>query len=289
MEIQHYEIGASSSFSAFSGFKGAVIEQKQSESDRMGRRLLEVFSVRVCSECLAEDGGVIHGFGLLGPSLGPANALLFRRKCADPPIVNKAGYITLNGLLTGVEVNDEVALHAYIWSIFPVIFNKTECATLWTAVDETNQILCKEVESYFGPLEVKFAVYNNAVEAHLKVVLVSTEVHDGVEVFGKVESYSSTIPYVYARSKLFDRSIEDPVRVRVENDWTILPLSRSVTVLPHNSTLLVDVSISRLKNSRRYWPPIFETLSFDAAFTGTETKVTSGDWGNVEVTVTWSG
>ncbi|KAJ3688167.1 hypothetical protein LUZ61_017331 [Rhynchospora tenuis] len=282
-------VGAS--FSAFSGDKGTVIEQKQ--SDRMGRRLLEVFSVRMCEAVYAQYGKLIYGFGLLGPSgclASPANVVLFRRKAGDPPIVNKAGFIQLSGPMTGVQVNEEVALHSYIWTLFPEGCNDTECAnTLWKADEETDKIKCKKVESFYGLLEVYFAVYNNAVEAHLKVVLVNWEVHDGVEVFGTVDSRSSIIPYVNARSKLFDRSIEDPVRVRVENDGAILPLSRSVTVLPLGSTLLVDVTISRLKNSRRDQPPIFENLSFDAAFTGTETKVASSDWGNVEVTVTWSG
>lgn len=187
-------------------------------------------------------------------------------------------------------MKDEVDIHAYLWTLYIARFNIEYANTLWRAgVEETDRFICKEVKTMCGPLEVSFAVYNDGVEAQLEVALVNWNALDGVEAFGTVDSGNSNMPGTKARSRLFDKSINEAIHVKPGNDVTSLPLSRSVTVIPRGSTLFVRVSIWRLENSCRHQQPIFQKLSFDAVLAGTEMKVAYGDRGNVEVRVTWSG
>jgi hypothetical protein len=154
------------------------------------------------------------------------------------------------------------------------------------------QFMCKEFETNFGPVEIKYAVYQNSAEAILEATLIDWEgkgecATTEVQIFGTVSAWNSKVTDYGARSLLFYKKSEEAVRIGC-GEAILLPLSRKVVVLPLGSTLMVDFCVwHRCSKLSMDGVLVEDTVPFDSSLAGEVEKVVCGDRGKIKVKATW--
>lgn len=93
-------------------------------------------------------------------------------------------------------------------------------------------------------LKINYAVFDNAVEAHVKVKL--TEVDSAFDFDGTVHAMTSAIEDPEYASILYFRDYDHRIRLEPEEEM-ILPLSRHIVVVPLGSQLILHFGLSGKK------------------------------------------
>lgn len=150
-----------------------------------------------------------------------------------------------------------------------------------------DQLLSRQVDSEFGPIELTFAAYKPGAEATLEVVLVNYEVECPIEVFGHIKVKNSVVYDPRAVSLLFKNEKGEEVTCisnHIIGGSISLPLLRRAVVVPLHSTMILDVFIYNCDRIFAYGE-----LQFDAMPNGTAFKVLRDHDGDerIKVKVSW--
>ncbi|XP_078154250.1 uncharacterized protein LOC144549401 [Carex rostrata] len=214
--------------------------------------------------------------------------IIFDAEALDPPQINSKGHLTLTSLRHSIPVEDDIVI--FPWFIDPNLCTMhVRQEIFWQAKsDDMNQFICRTILCpYSNYLDVSFAVYNDAVEAHLDIYFVDfeniIEEDDLIKVHGTVSASNSFLSNSMAKSFLFHKLSEECVSLK-PGELVPLPLSRRITTIPRQSTLFVHVSID-VSNVL----VIDETVkfNFNPSLDSTEEFIILPNHGKVLVKVSW--
>jgi hypothetical protein len=165
--------------------------------------------------------------------------------------INSGGYLVLTGPHHGIEIEDYFSMRPFYDSNCDITTSKM----LWESTIGVSDIFMGDwSETVNGFIIVKFAVYQDGLEAQLEVTISDLElvgmpgVKMPLEVYGTVRTSNTAVPHSEAKSYLFDHIGNDNCVILALAPYAKaeipLPLSRRVTVIPRESTLIVDVNLS---------------------------------------------
>ncbi|KAK1400421.1 hypothetical protein POM88_000026 [Heracleum sosnowskyi] len=162
---------------------------------------------------------------------------------------------------------------------------KSSICYKWFPVDKElhNSPLEKRILSKDGSGEilVLYALFNNAMEAHLEIELLTSD-ESAINVHGVVAASSSAILQPGYSSMVFMKKPSYGMNVRHKER---IPLSRSVVAVPYESTLFLDFHLLD-DDENDIVEGFFEFL----ATPGSETEQRfKGAKGEIVATVTWMG
>ncbi|KAM0664435.1 hypothetical protein ACQRIU_007017 [Beauveria bassiana] len=152
----------------------------------------------------------------------------------------------------------------------------------WNVYDPSNMYdepLQKSIAVSYGQATVDYVVMSNAAEALVEVVLIDGDDENPANVYGYVKVYSK-----FVERELF-RKENDYIDVRPGEN---IPLSRAVMAVPMDSTLRVFAvlgdydSLSPNDNIAR------GSVEFKPQVLQSTKQTITGDYGKVEVRITWS-
>jgi hypothetical protein len=273
------------------------------------RALVEVFSVRMILETSFELRSIAGLILLKG--CGKNYVLYEDPYDGDPydedpcderdPRFDSDVYLTLVGPECGVEVKDTIVIYPWLFEKCRFFCGTSKGSTLWKSdayAPRMDQFIRRGVRSNIGLMEVDFAVYSDGVEACLEIIL-SDFKFEGLlpsgkppEVYGTIKASNSTLVNSEAKSVLFKHiAHQDCIKL---SPWPpskaeiSLPLTRNVTVIPRESALVVDVSLSLSCAPQN--APIVGSAVFDATsrLSSVEERIILGQHAKAKVKVTWS-
>ncbi|XP_078167328.1 uncharacterized protein LOC144562068 isoform X2 [Carex rostrata] len=172
--------------------------------------------------------------------------VIFDAEALQLPQINSEGHVTLSGPRRSIPVEDSIDI--FVW-----FFDRTFCTMHRTQIrlwedksDYMDGLISRSMGCLFRKyLYISFAVYHDAVEAHLNVYFVDFdyEGEDGlIQVHRTVCASNSFLTESNAKSILFHKLSKECVGLKPDK-LVPLPLSRRVTSVPRQSSLLVHVSI----------------------------------------------
>lgn len=147
----------------------------------------------------------------------------------------------------------------------------------------------------FRYLQVFYAIFDNAVEARVKVTLNNKS--GPFDLYGFIAARTSAITYPAYSSLIFCRRPELGIKVRLRKGRDrVIPLSRDVVAVPLGHQLILDFSLIDCKNEK--WLNckrvkadderiVEKTLTFDAIKQGTSTDYIRCSRGTFKVVVSW--
>jgi hypothetical protein len=209
---------------------------------------------------------------------------------------NSEGYLVLTGPHHGIEIENYFSMSPFYCSSRDIKTSKM----LWISTLRVSDIFMGDwLETVNGFIVVKFAVYRDGLEAHLEVTISDLQLVEmpGVkmplEIYGTVRTSNTAVPHFEAKSYLFDRIGSDNCVILAlapsAKAEIPLPLSRRVTVIPRESTLIVDVNLS-LRCASGDISIANESVSFHAGTRSNSTveeQIIKGGYAKVKVRVTW--
>ncbi|EFZ04527.2 Ribosome-inactivating protein [Metarhizium robertsii ARSEF 23] len=155
----------------------------------------------------------------------------------------------------------------------------------WKASDTNNEYdraMQREIKGAYGKATVDYVVMRNAIKAVVQVILVDGDGENPADVFGKV-SVSSR----FVQRDLFQKEGDDSIEVY---PGKAIPLSGATMAIPLDDTLTIHVDLWDYDSD---WSPndqiAISSATFDPQGSGTEKKLLQGEYGKVEVSVTWEG
>jgi hypothetical protein len=210
--------------------------------------------------------------------------------------INSEGYLVLTGPHHGIEIENYFSMSPFYCSNRDIKTSKM----LWRSTLGVSDIFMGNcLETVNGFIVVKFAVYRDGLEAQLEVTISDLElvgmhgVKMPLEVYGTVRTSNTAVLHSEATSYLFDHIGSDNCVILALAPYAKaeipLPLSRRVTVIPRESTLIVDVNLS-LRCVSGDISIANESVSFHAGtrFNSTvEEQIIKGGSANVKVKVSW--
>jgi hypothetical protein len=210
--------------------------------------------------------------------------------------INSEGYLVLTGPHHGIEIENYFSMSPFYCSNRDIKTSKM----LWRSTLGVSDIFMGNcLETVNGFIVVKFAVYRDGLEAQLEVTISDLElvgmhgVKMPLEVYGTVRTSNTAVPLSEANSYLFDHIGSDNCVILALAPYAKaeipLPLSRRVTVIPRESTLIVDVNLS-LRCVSGDISIANESVSFHAGtrFNSTvEEQIIKGGSAKVKVKVSW--
>ncbi|XP_078170423.1 uncharacterized protein LOC144564698 isoform X2 [Carex rostrata] len=191
--------------------------------------------------------GYRHFFGVIFLHICGQDFVIFDAEALQLPQINSEGHVTLSGLRCSIPVKDEIVLYAWFFDHAICAMRRAQ-SSLWEAKsDYMDRLICQSIKCFStNYLDVSFAVYHDAVEAHLDVYFVDFE-YEGedvlMQVHGTVSASNSFLTDSKAKSNLFHKLSKECVGLK-PGKLVPLPLSRRVTAVPRQSSLLVNVSIN---------------------------------------------
>ncbi|XP_030538428.2 60 kDa jasmonate-induced protein-like [Rhodamnia argentea] len=141
-----------------------------------------------------------------------------------------------------------------------------------------DQLLQENVNGEKGSVTVKYAVFRDAVQAIVEVILSNGDGNNPAYVYGQITARNSNFTI---ESTLFQRTLDEKGTVRPGEP---IPLSRSVVAVPLNSSLIVGGNL--FVSSEREIAK--GTAEFPAQVSGTFEQDISGTYGRIRVKVTWT-
>ncbi|KAF3322884.1 hypothetical protein FCM35_KLT12873 [Carex littledalei] len=121
--------------------------------------------------------------------------------------------------------------------------------TLWNRfLNPIGRLMCKQVMTQAGPIEISYAAIYDAVEALVDITLSNWRVggvEEPIKLYGIVTAKNSMIRSSCAKSILFqrDQAMSQYICVHPSMGDILLPLSRRKVVVPHNAALQVYIEI----------------------------------------------
>lgn len=134
----------------------------------------------------------------------------------------------------------------------------------------------------FKYLTVFYAIFNNAVEAHVKVTL--TKITDPFDLYGLVAARTSAIEYPAYSSLIFCKQHGKEIHM-CNGDNVIIPLSRSIVAVPLDDQLILEFSLQ--EEGEENIKMVEDFLIFQARKDGTSTDSIRCSKGELKVEVTW--
>lgn len=140
----------------------------------------------------------------------------------------------------------------------------------------------------FRHFKVFYAIFENAVEARLKVTL--TKKSDLSNLYGIIAARTSAIAYPAYSSIIFYKQHGDKIKVGNEDD-IIIPLSRDIVAVPLGDKLILQFGLNGSDNDEMVEEAnnmiIQKTVSFYAAEEGTSVSYISCSKADLKVEVRW--
>ncbi|KAJ1701508.1 hypothetical protein LUZ63_001287 [Rhynchospora breviuscula] len=267
------------------------------------RALVEVFSVKMAGvrpNDLERLGGLI----LLRNS--DRNYVLYQnhfgKGCHQ---LDSEGYFTLIGPECGVHVKDKLGIYPWLFDNMTTSCEKSKKKVIWIRDHQsprTDQVIRKGFRTKLGVVKIDFAVYSDAVEARIEIFLLDVKegllpIQKSVEIHGIVKASNSFIIREYnARSTLLD-NIKNRECTKLsywpsgEAEFPV-PLTRNITVIPRESSLIVDTDLSlHCIPLGKFISVVVGSGRFDASSRSSSTveeKIIYGARAKVKVKVHWS-
>lgn len=262
---------------------------------------MEVFAVQVITKTESQLERIC-GLVLLRGS--EQNYVLYEDPCDKRGRqYNSEGCFTLIGPECGVEVKDTLIIYPWLFDKYNATCDWCKGKFLWKRdphLPRTDQVIRKGIRCNAGIMQVDFAIYDDGVEVRIEITLLDLELEGmpqlgkSLEIYGTVKASNSVIIDSEARSTLFDhitsqeciklpRSPSDEAEIHV-------PLTRNLTVIPRNSTLIVDVDLSLCCNPQGK-SLAAGSVTFDARSRSSctvEQKIILGAHAKVKVKAIWS-
>ncbi|KAJ1704083.1 hypothetical protein LUZ63_003862 [Rhynchospora breviuscula] len=257
------------------------------------RARIEVFSAVLRSRDPyrpAAPGFGYHGFfGILLLRCCNHNFPIFESQPPKPSKINSQGSITLTGPKHSIPVQDEIVLFPWFLTVYASSMDDSR-KILWKAgEDDIDQFICRTIQCLvFQNLEVNFAVYSDAVEAHLNFCFVDIESGEedaSIQVHGTVSASNTVLSNPKAKSLLFHKLSDEFVRLKLGKSIP-LPLSRRMIVLPRESSLLVHVCME-VGIKFGDVSVIEDTVKFHPSSNSAEKFIVLPNHGKLVVAVTW--
>lgn len=176
---------------------------------------------------------------------------------SSKPIIESNRLILLNGPTeASIGVESGFGIHFYLFGAVHEVLSTDQCLT-----DDPEIIsfpLVKDIMSEDGTryLTVLYAIFENAVEAHLQVKI--TNVQSAFNLFGVVAARTSAIKRPAYSSILFFKESCEKIEVE-RGDERVIPLSRPFVGVPLGSMLILQFGLSSDDDDSR----VEETLSID--------------------------
>lgn len=126
-----------------------------------------------------------------------------------------------------------------------------------------------------------YTVFSNAVQATIEVKLINGDGEDPADVYGRITARSSNNNN---ESTLFDWTSDDYKQVRPQD---LIPLSRSIVAVPFDSELIVRAKLYDYDTLSSDDEIANGTAEFPARTSGIFYKSIYGEYGEVQVKVTW--
>ncbi|KID83143.1 Heat-labile enterotoxin IIA, A chain [Metarhizium guizhouense ARSEF 977] len=155
----------------------------------------------------------------------------------------------------------------------------------WKVYDPANEYdtpIQTEVDGEYGKATVDYVVMSSATQAVIQVIMLDGDGEKPADVFGRVRASSR-----FVQRDLFNREGGDSIEVYPD---TAIPLSRAIMAVPMLDTLKIHVD---LWDHDADWSPndqiAYGVAEFRPQLSGSEKRVVDGEYGKVEVSVTWGG
>ncbi|XP_078167660.1 uncharacterized protein LOC144562331 isoform X3 [Carex rostrata] len=172
--------------------------------------------------------------------------VIFDAEALQRPQINSEGHVTLSGPRRSIPVKDNIDLFVWFFDRALCTMHRTQICLWADESDYMDGLICRTIKCYYrNYLDISFAVYHDAVEAHLNVYFVDFD-YEGedalIQVHGTVCASNSFLTESKAKSILFRKLSKECVSLKPDK-LVPLPLSRRVTAVPRQSCLLAHVSI----------------------------------------------
>lgn len=153
----------------------------------------------------------------------------------------------------------------------------------WKAHDSNNDYdfpIQKNISGEYGEATVNYVVMSSATQAVVQIIMLDGDKEEPADVYGRVRVSS-----LFVQRDLFNRESGDSIEIYPD---TYIPLSRATMAVPMLDTLQIHVN---LWDRDGPWSPDDEIAygleEFTPQVSGAESRVVTGEYGEVKVSVTW--
>lgn len=153
----------------------------------------------------------------------------------------------------------------------------------WKAHDSNNDYdvpIQKEIRGEYGKATVDYVVMSSATQAVVQIIMLDGDGEKPADVYGRVRVSSR-----FVQRDLFSKKSGDSIEIYPD---TVIPLSTATMAVPMLDTLKIHVD---LWDHDSDWSPNDQIAhgveEFTPQVSGSEKRVVKGEYGKVEVSVTW--
>ncbi|KAJ4148528.1 hypothetical protein LMH87_002993 [Akanthomyces muscarius] len=153
----------------------------------------------------------------------------------------------------------------------------------WKAHDPTNDYdvpIQKEISGEYGKATVDYIVMSSATKAVVQIIMLDGDGEKPADVFGRVRVSSR-----FVQRDLFNKEGGNSIEVYPD---AVIPLSRAIMAVPMLDTLKIHVDLWDHDGDWSSNDQIANGVEeFRPQVSGSEKRVVAGEYGKVEVSVTW--
>lgn len=248
-----------------------------------GRPLAEVFSVCILKIDNENEGDL---YGTITATDCLQSYFIYKRDKENSEPISVRDYATLTGPSRALSAADNFIIdvnlkdHDYISFDDEVSRGQIE----WNAYDYTNvydEIQTLEINGEYGSTQLRYAVMSNAAEALVDVVLINGDDENPAGVYGKVYAMNTSFN---DEIELFRKSDGNPEQVYPKAS---IPLLRPAVVVPMDASLKIRVDLWDYDKLSPDDKIARGTVEFKPEIYHSVHKSIKGDYGEVDVRVTW--
>lgn len=257
------------------------IEPPFKNSYPRGRVLVEVFWLRI-NNIDGEDPGNLYG--TITAVDGQGSQYVFNRDRSDPYSIKPGNYALITGPPECISAADSMTLNVDLWD-YDIVSSDDKIAqgkTLWHPYDQNryNSPVAWEISGDYGSATLYYVVLSNAAQAVVEVVLINGDGEDPADVYGSIKGNNG-----YGDSELFRKKVEENIPVHPDAD---IPLLRNAIAVPVKSSLNITALLYDHDTISADDEIANGTASFTPRILQSEKKYIIGEYGKIEVRVTWS-
>lgn len=246
-----------------------------------GQPLLEIFSVRINS---TDGERSVQLYGGITVTDSARLHPIWERQEDNYVEIDPGNNILLEGPSRPLSAADEFYIALDLWGherLCPddsiakgtIVFNPLDSFTEYDVVQN------REVTGADGSVTVSYVAITDGLYAQITVWLIKGDGEDPADVYGEITTRNG-----HGQSELFRRTSSQSVSVRPQDE---IPLSRTVVAVPTTGILHVDAKLWDYHPVSPDDEIASGSVAFQPKYKKPENQVITGEYGKVEVRVTW--
>ncbi|KAL7623762.1 hypothetical protein AAE478_005315 [Parahypoxylon ruwenzoriense] len=247
-----------------------------------GRALVEIFWLRI-NKIDGENPGSLYG--TVRAVDGPGSQYLFNRDKNNYESISPDQYALLTGPPEAISAADSFSLKVDLWNKNSWLSDHSIAHgdILFNVYDSGNrydEMITHEVSGEYGSVKLNYIVLSNAAQALVEVILINGDGEDPADVYGNISADNS-----YGESELFRKAKSEYIEVPKDKN---IPLLKTAVAVPMTGSLRIKALLYDHDPISRDDEIANGVAVFDPLISQSEKKSITGDYGSIEVRVTWN-